>query len=141
MVVTSRFPDLDIPQTDVASYLFSQSAARQDEPIWLDAESPSKNVTPARLKALVSRLGLGMQRKSIMPGDVCLICSPNHIMVPVAYLGIIAYGAIFSGVNPAYTVDGEFAPPLSLSTAQWHDSVLNVEYQRWSFNCGTRHRG
>jgi len=38
-----------------------------------------------------------------------VIFTPNHIYVPVAYLGILGAGAAFSGLNPAYTVTGESA--------------------------------
>jgi 4-coumarate--CoA ligase len=41
---------------------------------------------------------------------VCLLglqtFSPNHIYMPVAYLGVLSCGAIFSGLNPAYTAEG-----------------------------------
>ncbi|TIC90915.1 putative 4-coumarate--CoA ligase 3 [Colletotrichum higginsianum] len=33
-----------------------------------------------------------------------MMCTPNQIFVPVAYLGIVSVGCIFSGANPAYTV-------------------------------------
>jgi 4-coumarate--CoA ligase len=35
-----------------------------------------------------------------------MILTPNHIFVPVAYLGIVGSKRIFSGANPAYTVSG-----------------------------------
>jgi 4-coumarate--CoA ligase len=38
-------------------------------------------------------------------GKVVLIMTPNHIFVPVAYLGIVGAGRVFSGVNPIYTIN------------------------------------
>lgn len=38
-----------------------------------------------------------------------MIVSPNHIFVPVAYLGAVGSGRIFSGANPSYTPDGRKA--------------------------------
>jgi acyl-CoA synthetase (AMP-forming)/AMP-acid ligase II len=109
MIFKSRFPDLEIPQTDVLSYLFPPGAKLEDEPIWKDAEDPKKTVTPASLYSWLRRLGSGLERGGFLPGDVVLVCSPNHLFVPVAYLGIIGYGAIFSGINPTYTVQGMLA--------------------------------
>lgn len=34
-----------------------------------------------------------------------MIYTPNHIFVPVAYLGIVGSGRVFSGMNPIYTVN------------------------------------
>ena len=35
-----------------------------------------------------------------------MIYTPNHIFVPVAYLGIVGAGYAFSGANPVYTLPG-----------------------------------
>jgi hypothetical protein len=43
------------------------------------------------------------------PDEVVMIFTPNHIFVPVAYLGIVGSKRIFSGANPAYTVSGKDA--------------------------------
>lgn len=37
-------------------------------------------------------------------GDVVLTCTPNHVFVPVSFLGSAGGGFIFTGVNPASTV-------------------------------------
>jgi hypothetical protein len=39
-------------------------------------------------------------------GDVVLMISPNHVFVPVAYIGSIACGAVFSGLTPLASVNG-----------------------------------
>ncbi|KAK3170128.1 hypothetical protein OEA41_009514 [Lepraria neglecta] len=38
-------------------------------------------------------------------GEVVMIVTPNHIFVPVAYLGSVGSGRVFSGANPLYTAD------------------------------------
>lgn len=106
MMVKSRFPDLNLPQTDILSYLFPPGEATDDTPIWMDAEEPSRSISASTLEAWVRRLGHGLQQSGIDVGDVVLVCSPNHVIVPVAYLGIIGYGAIFTGLNPTYSVQG-----------------------------------
>ncbi|KAH8714144.1 4-coumarate-CoA ligase [Ilyonectria robusta] len=104
MPVTSPYPVLDIPQKNVLSYLFGDAPA-SEEPLWLDSKTPDeKNLSPKQLLQWVRRLGYGLERLGIQRGDVVMICSPNSIFVPVAFLGIVGAGYIFSGANPAYTV-------------------------------------
>ena len=52
----------------------------------------------------VKRLCLGLDRLGIAQGDVCMIYSPNHLFIPVAYLGIVGSVRCFSAANPIYTV-------------------------------------
>jgi acyl-CoA synthetase (AMP-forming)/AMP-acid ligase II len=106
MTYTSPFPTLDIPQTNILSYLFEQGPV-SEEPLWFDSKDASTNLSPKQLLEWVKRLGFGLQRLGLKKGDVVMICTPNQIFVPVAYLGIVGAGCIFSGANPAYTVHGK----------------------------------
>ncbi|KAL2202914.1 4-coumarate-CoA ligase [Sarocladium strictum] len=104
MPYVSPFPTLDIPQTNVLSYLFEQGGPVSDQPLWYDSKDTARNLSPKQLLQWVKRLGFGLQRLGLKKGDVVMICTPNQIFVPVAYLGIVGAGCIFSGANPAYTV-------------------------------------
>jgi acyl-CoA synthetase (AMP-forming)/AMP-acid ligase II len=53
-------------------------------------------------------LAFGLERIGLKKGDVVMIYTPNHIFVPVAYLGIVGAGYAFSGANPVYTLPGKF---------------------------------
>ena len=52
----------------------------------------------------LKRLAVGLDKLGIQRGEAVLILTTNHIYVPVAYLGIVGSGRVFSGVNPIYTV-------------------------------------
>lgn len=106
MPYTSLYPNLEIPKGNVLDYLFGDKNAISNDPLWLDSKTPSKSLSPAQLLQWVRRLGYGLQRLGLQRGDVVMICTPNQIYVPVAYLGIVGSGCIFSGANPAYTVHG-----------------------------------
>lgn len=108
MIFKSPFPTLDIPKTNLLTYLFPPGEEPSDEPLWLDSKNDKHNLSPKQLLGWVKRLSFGLQRLGMKRGDVVMICTPNHIFVPVAYLGIVGTGCIFSGANPAYTVPGEF---------------------------------
>lgn len=105
MPFSSPYPHIDIPQSNILSYLFG--GAVSDEPLWFDSKDPAqRNLSPKQLLQWVKRLGYGLERLGLRKGDVVMICTPNQIFVPVAYLGIVGAGCVFSGANPAYTVPG-----------------------------------
>ena len=96
---------IDIPQTDVLSYLFPPNKEPSEQPIWIDAEDTTKSLSPKQLLQWVKRLGVGLDRLGLQQDDAVLIYSSNHIFVPVAYLGVSGSGRIFTGCNPAYGID------------------------------------
>ncbi|KAB5584715.1 4-coumarate-CoA ligase [Coniochaeta sp. 2T2.1] len=104
MVYKSPYPLLDIPETNILSYLFPPGQEVLDEDIWIDSRDPSRRLSPKGALEWVKRLAFGLERLGLKKGDVAMILTPNHIFVPVAYLGIVGAGLIFSGANPSYTV-------------------------------------
>ncbi|KAL0934682.1 4-coumarate- ligase [Colletotrichum truncatum] len=104
MVIVSPYPDLNIPKTNLLSYLFPKNTSLSDEPLWIDCRDDSISLSPRQMSQWVKRLSFGLQQLGLKRGDVVMICTPNQIYVPVAYLGIVATGCVFSGANPAYTV-------------------------------------
>ncbi|UKZ49247.1 hypothetical protein TrVGV298_003492 [Trichoderma virens] len=126
MPFKSLYQHLDIPQTNLLTYLFGNGSTLSHEPIWINAKDPSKSLSPHQLVQWVRRLGLGLQRMGLKRGDVVMMCTPNHIYVPVAYLGVTGSGYIFSGANPIFTVQ-ELSYQLSNTEAKAvlaHPSVL-----------------
>ncbi|KAF2646696.1 4-coumarate-CoA ligase 2 [Massarina eburnea CBS 473.64] len=96
---------IDIPQTDLLSYLFPPSQTTSDKPIWIDADDIENSLSPRQLLQWVKRLGSGLQNLGLKKQDVVMMYSNNHIFVPVAYLGISGSGCIYSGCSPSYGVD------------------------------------
>lgn len=107
MPFTSPFPALDIPKVDILTYLFPPGETPSDKPQWIDSSNPSNSLSPAQLLQWVKRLGFGLEKTGVEKGEVVMIYTPNHIFVPVAYLGIVGAGYAFSGANPVYTLPGE----------------------------------
>ena len=107
MPFKSPFPILDIPKVDILSYIFPPGEAPSDEPIWIDSEDTNIALSPAQLLQWVKRLAFGLEKIGVKKGEVVMIYTPNHIFVPVAYLGIVGAGYAFSGANPVYTLPGE----------------------------------
>lgn len=103
MVVKSPY-NIEIPSTDILTYLFGSGTP--DQPVWIDAVNPGKFLSPRTLLQWVKRLAVGLDGLGVKPGEVVLIFSPNHIFVPVAYLGTVGSRRVFSGANPGYGADG-----------------------------------
>ncbi|KAK5992971.1 Phenylacetyl-CoA ligase epaB [Cladobotryum mycophilum] len=126
MPITSLYPKIDIPQTNVLTYLFGDGQNASADPLWIDSKNPQKSLSPKQALQWIKRLGYGLQRLGLQRGDVVMICTPNHVFVPVSYLGIVGSGCIFSGANPIFTVP-ELVHQLSNTTAKAvlaHPSVL-----------------
>lgn len=103
----SPYPPLLIPQTDILSFLFPPGQSPSTDPIWIDSKDPCVSLSPAQLLQWVKRLAFALGRAGVKKGEVVMIHTPNHVFVPVAYLGIVGGGFAFSGTNPVYTVPGE----------------------------------
>ena len=104
VVYKSPYPLLDIPETNILSYIFPSRQEPSDKPIWIDAKEPSHSLSPRQGLKWIKRLGALLEQLQIPRGEAVMIFTPNHIFVPVAYLGIVGAGRVFSGANPIYTV-------------------------------------
>jgi hypothetical protein len=106
MVYTSQVPDIHIPKTDLLTYLFPPGQKISEDPIWLDAADPENSLSPRQALNWIKRLGLGLDRLGVKAQEAVMILTPNHVYVPVAYLGIVGSRRVFSAGNPIYTVSG-----------------------------------
>lgn len=106
MAIRSPYPDLNIPEQDILTYLFPSENSLPDSPLWINAASPDTYLSSRTGLQWIKRLAIGLDKLGVRKGDVLMILSPNQIFVPVAYLGAVGSGRIFSGANPLYTADG-----------------------------------
>ena len=96
---------INIPSTDVLSYVFPEGKEPSDKPIWIDANNTSKSLSLKKALVWIKRLAIGLDRLGIKQGQAVMLYTGNHIFIPVAYYGIAGSGRIFTGCNPAYGVD------------------------------------
>ncbi|KAL2065236.1 hypothetical protein VTL71DRAFT_2905 [Oculimacula yallundae] len=104
MPFKSLFPDIEIPKVDLLTYAFPEGTTPSSDPLWHDTKDPSNTISPAQCLQWIKRLAVGLKKAGVKKGEVVMIFTPNHIFVPVAYLGISGTGHAFSGANPIYTV-------------------------------------
>ena len=105
MVLQSRYFGIPIPGENLLSYLFGNGGGYSTDSVWIDAQDDGKSLSLDSALVWIRRLALGLDRAGVKPGEIVMVISPNHILVPAAFLGIAAGGRIFSGANPASTVD------------------------------------
>ncbi|OAA73415.1 4-coumarate-CoA ligase 2 [Cordyceps fumosorosea ARSEF 2679] len=117
MPVRSKLPDVEIPSVNVLDFIFDDPSNITDKPVWIDADDNAKSVSLRQALTWVRRIGLGLQRLGLRSGDVVMMCSTNHVLVPVLYLGVVGSTCAFTGTNPAYTPK-EIAYQISNSQAK-----------------------
>lgn len=119
MSFVSKLESLPLQRSSILDFLFPAPEIISDKPLWIDATDTARWHSPKSALALAKRFGFGLEQLGVRPGDRCLLFTPNHIMVPVAYLGVVATGAAFSGANPAFTEKGG---PMIHNTASLNSS-------------------
>ena len=106
MVIRCPYPSIDIPELDVLTYLFGNGEDLSEEPLWVNAADSNEYLSARTGLQWIKRLAIGLDKLGVKKGEVVMIVTPNNIFVPVAYLGVVGSGRIFTGVNPLYTADG-----------------------------------
>ncbi|KAI8909402.1 hypothetical protein DFJ77DRAFT_472376 [Powellomyces hirtus] len=106
---TSLYPDVDIPITDVYSFIFDSTHAastpRRDAVALIDANTGRK-VTHGELVHKISALASGLRNNlKLNKWDVVAVFSPNDVEYPVAVHGIAKAGLTSTLINPSYTAD------------------------------------
>lgn len=121
----------DLSQCNVLDYLYPKNTPVSDDPIWYDAGNFDINVSPLKMLSWIKRLIIGLDKLGLQKGDVCLIHTPNHVLVPAAYLGIVGGGRCFSAINPIYTVE-EIVHQMTLTNAKClltHPSLIERDLE------------
>ncbi|KAI9730887.1 MAG: hypothetical protein M1834_005605 [Cirrosporium novae-zelandiae] len=119
MPLKSRWT-ISIPDTSLPSYLFtSPTHPLPTTPKFIDANRPHTHVlSTADFRLWSKRFAAGMQMSGLEPGDRVLLFSGNNLFFPVAFMGIVMAGGVFTGANPGYT-SRELASQLGDSGARW----------------------
>ena len=129
MPIRSRW-STEIPSCSLPTFLFGSPSKPLDneKKQFLDAHNPDRSFTQAEFRLWCQRFAVGLQKAGLKPGDRVLTFSPNDLLYPVAFMGILMAGGIFTGANPTFT-SRELATQLRNSDARFllcNDSVLGV---------------
>jgi acyl-CoA synthetase (AMP-forming)/AMP-acid ligase II len=102
MIHTSPDQSLEIPDTDVSSFVLGQASARGDAEALVDGPS-GRAVTYAELGYQVRGLAAGLAARGIGKGEVVGLYMPNLPEYALVFHGVCTAGAVNTTVNPLYT--------------------------------------
>ncbi|OWO99718.1 4-coumarate-CoA ligase [Marssonina coronariae] len=119
MPISSRWT-IPIPPVSLPSFLFtSPSHPLPQTPLLIDADRPATHyLTYASFRLWSQRFAAGLVAAGLQPGDRVLLFAGNNVFFPVAFMGILMAGGVFTGANPGY-VERELAYQLSNSGASF----------------------
>jgi 4-coumarate--CoA ligase len=125
----SKYPDLTIPASNILDFIFApDDPIPQSESIWHDSVNPHNSLSKSQGLHRIKQLAVALNNLGIKEQEVVMIFTPNHICVPIAYMGIVGSKRIFSGANPIYTV-GEIVYQIQNTNAKVllvHPSLLDT---------------
>jgi len=117
MVFASPYPDIEIPDVDLATFALERAAELGDKPALIDGPS-GRTVTFAELKASVEGVAAGLAERGFGKGDVFALYAPNMPEYVIAFFGVAMAGGINTTINPLFTAD-ELASQLNDSKARF----------------------
>jgi acyl-CoA synthetase (AMP-forming)/AMP-acid ligase II len=94
--------ELEIPSSDVTSFVFERASEYPDRPAMIDGPS-GRTLTYGELGEQIRALGAGLTERGFQKGDVLAIYMTNAPEYAVAFHGAAAIGAKCTTVNPLYT--------------------------------------
>jgi len=110
-------PEVEIPETDVTSFVLEHAPERADKPALIDGPT-GRTLTYGDLDAAVRGLAAGLAARGFGKGDVLAVFMPNLPEYAVAFHGVAAAGGKCTTVNPLYTAN-ELAHQLEDSGARF----------------------
>ena len=116
MIHTSTEQNVEIPETDISSFVLGEAAARGDRDALVDGPS-GRCLSYRALGEQVRGLAAGLAARGIEKGEVVAIYMPNLPEYALVFHGVCTAGAVNTTVNPLYTA-GELAYQLRDSGAR-----------------------
>ncbi|KAL4968878.1 adenylate-forming enzyme AfeA [Aspergillus stella-maris] len=86
--------------TDLLTFcLRGPVAYDQDQPLFIDAENPSRSLSARQFRTLVRTLIAGLKAHHVQRGDCVLVHLGNNIVYPALFFSVIGAGGVFMGSN------------------------------------------
>ena len=117
MIHRGPYEDVEIPDTDVTSFVLERAGEYGDKPALIDGPS-GRTVTYNQLEQGIRALAAGLAARGFGKGDVLGVYMPNLPEYAIAFHGAASAGGMCMTVNPLYTAD-ELAHQLSDSGARF----------------------
>ncbi|KKK14974.1 hypothetical protein P175DRAFT_0490570 [Aspergillus ochraceoroseus IBT 24754] len=123
--------------TDLLSFCFRGPVAYDEQqPLFIDAEDPSRSFNARQFRILVRTLIAGLKAHHVQRGDCVLVHLGNNIIYPALFFSVIGAGGVFMGSN-ARSQPQELEhilqlaePKLIITTREALSTVLNVSVNK-----------
>jgi acyl-CoA synthetase (AMP-forming)/AMP-acid ligase II len=102
MIFRSPFPNIDIPNTPLTSFVLQNADRLGSKPALIDAAT-GRTFTYGELSTAIRRIGAAFRARGIRKNDTVAIFSPNCPEYALAFHGACSIGAAVTTVNPLYT--------------------------------------
>jgi acyl-CoA synthetase (AMP-forming)/AMP-acid ligase II len=107
VIQTGPEPGIEVPETDVSSFVLGEASERRGRDALVDGPS-GRTISYGSLADRVRGLAAGLAARGIGKGDVVAIYMPNLPEYALVFHGVCSAGAVNTTVNPLYTA-GELA--------------------------------
>ncbi|OAX83177.1 hypothetical protein ACJ72_02468 [Emergomyces africanus] len=94
---------LELPSSDLLSWIFDNPPYDQDRPVYVDVRDPSNSISCNQARKIIRQLIAGLRAAGFKEGDCLNIHSFNDIYYSMIFLAAIGAGGVFAGTNPGYT--------------------------------------
>src|SRR5215213_4386007 len=101
-IFRSPWPDVDAPETPLASFVLQRAAELGNKVAIVDATT-GQTLTYAALADGVHRVAYGLSQRGFGKGDVFAIYSSNCPEYALAFFGVATLGGIVTTINPLAT--------------------------------------
>ena len=98
MIFTSPYPDVDIPDTSLPTFVLAGADALGNKPALIDGPT-GRTLSYADLARSVRQVATSLARRGFQKGDVFAIYSPNVPEYAVALHAVATLGGIASTAN------------------------------------------
>jgi len=102
MIFKSPYPDLEIPERNLADVVMHRAAELADKPAMIDGPS-GRTYTYGQLQAMIKKFAAGLSARGFQKGDVLAIYMPNTPEYGIAFLGTATIGGINTTINSLYS--------------------------------------
>ena len=101
-VVRSPWPEPDVPDVDLVSFVLRHAGRLADRPAVIDGAS-GRTVTYGELAGGVERMAAGLAARGFGRGDVLALHLPNLPEFPIALYGGLRAGGAVTPASPLFT--------------------------------------
>ena len=101
-VLTSPYPNVDIPKGNFYSFVYRQFEEYGSRTALIDGASGEK-LSYNEIGEMTSKVGSALKKKGLQKGDVLALISPNCAAFGVQFFATVAIGCIVTTMNPTFT--------------------------------------